>query len=174
MKYDHVLFPILFLSLTFFTGCGYTQKTVLPKDIKTIHVETVKNKIPINRLYAYQPGIEMMLTNSIVHRLEQDGNLKVVNRKDADAILETYLVRFEQEGLRFNSLERVEEYRLFAVVSARLVDGKTGDTLWEESNFNGDAEYFVSGVRSIAREEAAIRVSDKLASNLVDRIVEDW
>ena len=134
----------------------------------------MKNKIRVDEIYAYHPGLEMMISNAIVQRLNRDGNLKVVPREKADAILESELIAFDQEGLRFNTLERVTEYRLFAVMALKLRNMKTGQIIWEEPNFSGDAEYFVSDVRSIAREEAAQRVANRLARNVVDRIVEDW
>jgi hypothetical protein len=163
-----------FAGMTIAFGCGYTQKATLPEGVKTIHVETVINKIPIENIYAYQPGLEMSITKAIIRRLITDGNLKVVARDEADAILETKLIRFEQEGLRYNSLEAVEEFRLYIVVELRLVNAKTGQVIWEEPNFSGDAEYFVSAIRSIGREEAARRGIERLARNVVDRIVEDW
>lgn len=171
-----------FLSLSVMTilivssaGCGYTQKTVLPENIKTIYIDTVKNKIPVAETYAYVPGLEMDITNAVIRRLHKDGNLKVVGeREQADAILEMDLVSFEQEGLRFTSLESVEEYRMFVVLSLRLIHGATKNILWEEPNFSGDSEYYVSDVRSINREEASRQAIDRLARNVVDRIVEDW
>jgi len=60
------------------------------------------------------------------------------------------------------------------VLTLKLVNGETGDIIWEEPNFSGDAEYFVSDVRSIARREASERAITRLARNVVDRIVEDW
>ncbi len=156
------------------SGCGYTQKAALPQGIKTIYVETVKNKIPIENVYAYVPGLEMIITNAVIRRLERDGNLRVVKREEADSILQCDLIAFDQEGARFSSLERVEEYRMFLVVAMRLVDAKTDRVIWEEPNFSGDSEYFVSSVKSVAREEAAQRTAERLARNIVDRIVEDW
>lgn len=156
-------------------GCGYTQKTVLPENIKTIYVDTVKNKIKIDQTYAYVPGLEIDITNAVIRRMHKDGNLKVVGeREDADAILELDLTAFEQEGLRFTSLESVEEYRMFIVLDMKLVQTSTGNVLWREPNFSGDSEYYVSDVRSISREEASRRAIDRLAKNVVDRIVEDW
>ena len=166
---------VFFLSALFFvSGCGYTQKAVLPQGVKTIYVETVKNKIPLESVYAYVPGLEMMATNAIIRRLERDGNLRVVKQEEADAVLQCDLISFDQEGVRFSSLERVEEYRLFVVVAMKLLDAKTKHVIWEEPNFSGDSEYFVSSVRSVAREEAAQRAVDRLARNVVDRVVEDW
>lgn len=156
------------------SGCGYTRQAALPEGIKTVYVQTVKNKIPVNKIYAYHPGLEMAITNALVKRFRQDGNLQVVDQDKADAILQTELTLFEQEGLRFTSLESVEEYRLVMTVNFKLVDTRSKKIILEETEFTGDAEYFVSEVRSIAREEAANRASEKLARNMVDRIVEDW
>ena len=164
----------LLISFTLSSGCGYTQQTALPANIKTIYVETVINTIDVEQIKAYVPGLEMMITNAVIRRLHRDGNLRVVKKEDADAILETNLTAFEQEGTRFNNLERVSEFRLFVVVDTRLRETRTGQVLWEEPNLSGDAEYFVSDVRSIAREEAAQRAVERLAVNIVDRIVEDW
>ncbi len=162
---------VLFLT----PGCGYTQKSALPQDIKTIYIKTVVNRIPVAEIYAYHPGLEMSITKAIVRRLNKDGNLKVVSSPEkADAVLDSELLRFQQEGLRFTSLELVQEFRLFIVMSLKLTNFKTKEIIWEEPNFSGDAEYFVSDVRSIGREEGVNRAVDRLAKNVVDRIVEDW
>ena len=160
-----VLFPL---------GCGYSRKTVLPKNIKTIHVGTFKNKIPAGDIYAYEPGLEIKITNAIIRRLHRDGNLQVVPEEKADALLEGDLIGFNQEGLRFTGLERIEEYRLYVITALRLLDQKTGELIWEEPNFSGDSSYFVLGSRATSRGEAAEKAIDRLARHAVDRIVEDW
>jgi outer membrane lipopolysaccharide assembly protein LptE/RlpB len=156
------------------SGCGYTRKTVLPRNIKTIYVETVKNKLKVENIYGYQPGLEMDITNAVIRRLQQEGIVKVVEQKNADAILKTDLLNFVQEGLRFTNLQSVQEYRLFIEVRLRLVDAKTGDLIWEEPTFTGDDEYYVSNVNSIGEQKAAMDAIDRLAFNIVDRIVQDW
>ena len=162
------------MAVIILSGCSYTRKTVLPRNIKTIYVETVKNKLKVEDIYAYQQGLEMDITNAVIRRLQQDGTVKVVKQENADAILKTDLLAFEQEGLRFTQLEEVKEYRLFIVVRLRLVDAKTGDLIWEEPNFTGDNEYYVTTVTSIGDQKASVDVVDRLAFNIVDRITEDW
>lgn len=164
----------LLVTAVAFSGCGYTRKTILPREIKTIYVETVKNKLSPDELYFYQQGLEMDITNAVIRDLQQDGTLKVVTQPKADAILKTDLVRLEQEGLRFNQLESVKEYRLFIVVAIKLVDAKTGDVIWEEPEFMGDTEYYVTDVSSIGQQKAAQDAVGRLARNIADRIVEDW
>ncbi|OQA56090.1 MAG: hypothetical protein BWY42_01171 [Candidatus Omnitrophica bacterium ADurb.Bin277] len=155
-------------------GCGYTTKTVLPRNIKTIFVETVKNKIPITDLRSYQQGLEMDITNAVIARLQMDGNLRVVREGRSDAVLKMDLKAYEQEGLRFNRLESVEEYRLFIVLGLVLVDAKTNEIIWEESDFSGAAEYYVTDIKQMGEQQAVQQAIEKLAKNVVDRIVEDW
>jgi Lipopolysaccharide-assembly len=157
-----------------FSGCGYTRHTVLPRNMKTIYVETVKNKLDPESIYAYQPGLEMNITNAVIQRLQMDGTLKVVEQKKADTILKTDLLSLDQEGLRFTSLEGVSQYRLFMVVRLKLVDAKTGDVIWEEPNFSGSTEYYVTTATSIGEQKASVDAVRNLAYNIADRIVEDW
>ena len=174
MKNIRVLGVWSLVAMMTLSGCGYTRKTVLPRNIRTIYVETVKNKLDAENLYAYQPGLEMDITNAVIQRLQQDGTLKVVEQQKADAILKTDLMSLEQEGLRFNSLEGVSQYRLFIVVRLKLVDAKTGELIWEEPNFSGDTEYYVTTVTSIGQQKASVDAVHRLAYNIADRITEDW
>jgi uncharacterized lipoprotein YehR (DUF1307 family) len=174
MKNFQKLSVFILVAAMALSGCGYTRKTVLPRNVKTIYVETVKNKLDPEKIYAYQPGIEMDITNAVIQRLQQDGTLKVVEQKKADAILKTNLMSLDQEGLRFTSLEGVSQYRLFIVVALKLVDAKTGDLLWEEPNFSGETEYYVTTVTSIGEQKAAVDAVRRIAYNIADRITEDW
>ena len=165
---------VSFVALLFVAGCGYTQKTVLPDNIKTIYVETVTNKIPVNEIYAYVPRLEIQITNAIIRQLNRDGTLKVVPKEQADAVFKASMIGFLQEGVRFTSLESVEEYQLFVILSMKLIDNKSKRVIWQEPNFSGDAYYFVSQFPSLSRDEAAQRAINRLGENVVDRIVEDW
>lgn len=155
-------------------GCGYTQKAHLPGDIKTIAVHTFKNEIPPKEQFAYRPGLEVELTNAIIDRFIFDGNVKVVDESKADAVLEGAIISYEQEGVRFDRLESIEEYRLYLVVKFKLIDRKANHILIEEPNFSGRAEFFVSRSPASVRRTAANTATFDLARSLVDRIIEDW
>jgi len=156
------------------SSCGYTQKAHLPGDIKTIAVPTFKNEIPPSEQFAYHPGLEIELANAIRDRFIFDGNLKVVDESIADAVLVGSVISYEQEGLRFDRLESVDEYRLFLVVKFKLVDRRTKKILIEEPNFSGRSEFFVSRSPNSTRRTSANSATFDLARSLVDRIVEEW
>ena len=156
-------------------GCGYTTRSAMPETMKSIYVETIVNKIEVAEIIAYKPGLEIDITNAIVRRLQRDGNLKVVKTpEEADVILDADMIHFDQEGLRFSRLETSQELKIYIVLSVRLVDAKSQQVLWEEENFSGDQEYFISQLRDQAQDDAATLAVDRLARNVVDRIVEDW
>ncbi|MBI1977721.1 MAG: LptE family protein [Candidatus Omnitrophica bacterium] len=155
-------------------GCGYTQEAQIPGGVKTIAIRTFKSEIPPQEQYAYRPGLEIELTNALIDRFIFDGNLKVVDEKRAEAILEGSIISFEQEGLRFDRLESVEEYRLFLVVKFKLIDRRTNKVLIEEPNFSGRAEFFVNRNPSNNRITSANTATFDLAKSLVNRIVEEW
>ncbi len=165
---------VLGLAFVSAAGCGYTSKTKLPNDIQSIYVETVLNKIPIDQMYSYQPGLEMDITNAVIQRFQVDGNLKISAPDKADAILSADLVAYEQEGVRFNSLEGVSEFRLFIVLSLTLKHRETGEIIWAEPNFSGNDEYFVTEVRPMGQRSSTTKAIEDLAKKVVDRVTEDW
>ena len=156
------------------SSCGYTTKTKLPRDIQSIYVETALNKIPIIEMYSHQPGLEMDITNAVIRRFQVDGNLKVKSAETADAILSMDLKAYEQEGVRFNPLENVAEYRLFIVMSLTLKHRETGEVIWTEPNFSGNEEYFVTQIRPMGQRDATEKAVENLAMRIVDRVTEDW
>lgn len=162
---------VLILSLA---GCGYTQKTLLPGGIQTIYIPTFRNAIPASELYAYRPGLEIDVTNAVIKRFNYDGNLRVVSRERADAVLEGAIIAYEQEALRFTSADRPLEQRLHLVVDIKLINQKTGETIFHEPNFSGTTLFELNDEQGARRISAAEDAVARLARNIVDRVVEDW
>ncbi len=163
---------LLFVSLI--SGCGYTQKANLPNGITSIAIPAVVNAINIKTSYTYESGLETSITNAVRDRVIFDGNLRLKDVKQADSVLDISLFRFEQEAVGYDDLERVDRFRLFVVVELTLRDLRTQEVIWTEPNFSGSFIYSLSGPNSISESQAARNAIEKLARNIVDRIVEDW
>jgi outer membrane lipopolysaccharide assembly protein LptE/RlpB len=162
-------------------GCGYTYKSLLPEDLKTICVDNFVNKIPVTtettdeRMYrGYKPGMEYDVTKAVVNRFIFDGNLKVTEKKNADLILTGELIDYKKESLRYDTNDNVEEYRIRLVTNLELWDVKNKAVLWRENNFAGESTYRTGG--SLAQSETnAIRDAESdLARRIVERTVEAW
>ena len=161
-------------------GCGYTTKTILPDNIKTIQVETFKNNIDItkevsakDKYEVYRPNLEVDLRDAIVDRIFLDGNLKMADKDSADAVLEGEIVQYRKDPLRYQN-EVVQEYRISIVCDVKLIDQKDSKILFEENNITGDTTYFTTGTLQKTETSALSDATSDLARRIVNRIVENW
>jgi len=167
------------LSFMMISGCGYTTRSTLPKNIKTIHIASFKNKIDYTSdagggRNIYLPLLEVDVRNAVIDRFLFDGNLKVVEEGRADFILRGNLKRYERTVLRYTDDDDVQEYRVHVTVSLELWTPQTDEPDWTESDFVGEATYFVSGPQAISEETAIKNAITDLARRIVERTIENW
>ena len=162
-------------------GCGYTTRSLLPSEYKTIRVENVKNSINVTaeqndlRMYrGYRPGMEVDLTKAIIDRYLFDGNLKIAPEGSADLILQSELIDFKRDPLRYDANNNIEEYRIKLIVNMELQDAKNGKTLWKERGFAGETTYYTTGTNAKSESAAVNDAIKDLARRIVERTVEAW
>lgn len=163
------------------SGCGYTTKSMLSSDVRTVHVKPVENAIDLSTeisdkeaFRTYRPGVEVELTNAIINRFIFDGNLKISPAESADAVLQARLVDYRRDPLRYSESDDIREYRLSVVLDVSLVEKRGGKTLWHETALTGDTTFFLSGSRASSEDEAAARAVEDAARRVVERTFEVW
>ena len=173
------IFIFLFF-VSFFSGCGYTQKTLLPEHLKTIYVKPVKNDINLSNeisdktpFRVYRPGVEVEVHNAIINRFIFDGNLRVTDEVKADAVVDAFLVDYRRDPVRYSDGDDVQEYRLSVSVKVTVTDVRSGKALWQDS-LTGDTTFFLQGSRSVTEDEATQKAVDDLARRVVDKTIEVW
>jgi len=163
------------------SGCGYTTRSMIADKYKTIYVKPVVNKIDITReadaalkYKIYRPLLDTEVTKAIVDRYLFDGNLKPVSLEDADLILESELIDFRKEPLRYTEDDEVEEYRVNVMVNMSLYDNKKRETVWQEKGFTGSQTYFTTGPNVKSEDAATNEAIADLARRIVERTIEEW
>ena len=161
-------------------GCGYTAKTILPDNVKTIQVDIFKNNIDItkevsakDKYEVYRPNLEVDLRDAIVNRIFLDGNLKVAAKDSADAVLEGEILQYRKDPLRYQN-EVVQEYRISLVCDIKLVRQKDSEVLFEEGNITGDTTYLTTGALQKTETSALNDAMLDLARRIVNKIIENW
>lgn len=172
---------ILIGAVVFIAGCGYTTKSLLPSNLKTIYVDNLVNKIKVteeandSRMYrGYRPGMELETTRSIRDKYLSDGNLKIADMDTADLILTGELVDFRNEALRYDRNNDIEEYRVRLVVNLVMKNAGDGKVRWTENNFAGESLYRTTGTLAKSEATAIKEAAEDLARRVVERTIEEW
>jgi lipopolysaccharide assembly LptE-like protein len=153
------------------TGClGYHIGPVKPyylRDVHTIAVPTFKNRTLL-------PHIEVLVTDTVIKQLQQDGTYKIASDNDADAVLKGEIARVDRlpaRSVRGNVLATQEfnlrmevRYTLAARDGSSLANGRAG----------GASSFFVSSDPTTDERQALPLATEDLASQLVTQLSEGW
>lgn len=171
----NILYLLLILLLN---GCGYTLRSNVINEYKSIYVPVFKNRIKIEapspHYQIYYPGLEIELTKAVIDRFSYDGNLEPVSKsQDADLILSATIEHYDRQALRYASAQEITEFRLLLEVEVSLYQASTNKEIFRE-NIIGDTTYFTTGPNAKSEAEAIDSLVKDVARRIVDRVVEGW
>lgn len=161
---------MLLLGALALPGCaGYRLGSMLPPEIKTVHIPVVENE-------TLEPNIEFDVTQAIISRMQRDGSLEVASEGNADAMLSVTLTEYRLAPAVYEK-ERAtaaEEYR--ATIVARIVLTRTGteEVVVENPRVMGDAVFPLLGDLTSSKRLVLPLVANDLAQDIVEKIVDYW
>ena len=154
------------------SGCaGYHVGDVKPnylKDIRKIAVPTFLNG-------TFLPRVEMLVTNTVIKQLQQDGTFEITSEDKADAVLRatvTGVGRGPVRSVRGNVLATTE-FNLGIGVTYALVT-KSGQTITGPTALSGGTSFFVGSDVATEERQALPLAAEDLAVRLVSQISEGW
>jgi len=135
-------------------GCGYQmvgKETHVPPGLNSIAIPTFSNK-------TLEPGIEVPFTQGFLREFINDQRVKVVNRKEADSVLEGVIKSFDIYSVAYDQSGFASEYQTTMVVDITL-KRQNGEILWQEQNVSETRWYrtSTSALVSESNRAAAIR-----------------
>jgi len=154
------------------SGClGYHIGPVKPyylRDVHTIAVPTLKNRTLV-------PRIEVLVTDTVIKQLQQDGTFQVASNDKADATLDGeiyYIHRLPARSVRGNVLATTE-FSLALSVKYSLI-GRDGKALAGPAEAVGTTSFFVSSDVTSDERQALPLATEDLATRLVSQLSEGW
>jgi hypothetical protein len=159
------------LTASCLSGClGYHIGPVKPyylRDVHSIAVPTFTNRTLL-------PRVEVLVTDTVIKQLQQDGTFEVASEDKADAVLKgeiTHVERAPARPVRGNILETAE-FALTIYLKYSLVS-KSGSQLAINETY-GSTTFFI-GTDVVTDERQALPLATaQLATNLVAQLSEGW
>jgi len=166
------IFPAVFACFVLGGCLGYQIGPVKPyylRDVHTIAVPTFENKTLL-------PRIEVLVTDTVIKQLQQDGTFQIGRDGDADATLKGQIMRIDRlpaRSVRGNVL-KTTEFNLAMRLKYTLVarDGTT--TLSPPAEIVGTTSFFVSADVTTDERQALPLATEDLATRLVTQLSEGW
>ncbi|KQC16093.1 MAG: hypothetical protein APR56_09965 [Methanosaeta sp. SDB] len=162
--------PALLILLVLIVSCSHYQLgTTLPPHLRTVYIPTFENK-------TYQPGIEADVTDAVITRFRQDGNLQPVGEDQADTVVSGEITDWNRRVLGYTGRDEdnVEEYRLYVTATISFRERGTGRYLIRRQKIRGYTDFYLEGDLPSAEEAARPRAYQDLARNIVDVVVSIW
>jgi hypothetical protein len=154
------------------TGClGYHVGPVKPyylRDVHTIAVPTFKN-------HTLLPHIEVLVTDTVIKQLQQDGTFQIARGDDADATLKAEIVRINRQPARSvrGNVLATTEFNLGMAVRY-ILTGRDGKSLGAQGEAVGTTSFFVSSDVTTDERQALPLATEDLATRLVAQLSEGW
>ena len=154
------------------TGClGYHVGPVKPgalRNVQVIAVPTFENKTLL-------PRIEVLVTDSVIKQLQQDGTYRIAVKDNADAVLKaeiTEITRAPARSVRGNVLATTE-FTLAMHVKYQL-ETRNGTSLMPPGEVVGTTSFFVGSDVTTDERQALPLAAEELATRLVTQLSEGW
>ena len=154
------------------SGCaGYRLGDVKPhtlRNVKRVAVKTFTNN-------TYTPRVEVLVTNTIIKQLQQDGTFQITTEDQADAVLDGAIVGIGRSPARAVSgnVLATTEFNLGVTVGYTLRT-KDGAAVAGPGNISGGTSFFVGGDPQTDERQALPLAVEDLAVRLVSQLTEGW
>ena len=152
-------------------GCGYKLGEIRPtpmRSVRTLAVPTFKNR-------TYEPRVEVLLADTLIKTLQEDGTYTIVSDDTADAILNCTLTKIERRSLRSvqNNVLATAEFGLALDIAYEVSDRVT-DSLLKKGRVRGNTSFFSSTDLQMTERQAIPVAAKDAAVKLTTEVAEGW
>ena len=135
---------------------------------RTIAVPNFKNSTLI-------PRLEVLVTDTVIKQLQQDGTYKIGTESTSDAILDAEVVKVSRSPARSvrGNVLATQEFNLSIRVRYKLID-RSGNQLGPSGEAVGTTSFFVGTDVTTDERQALPLATEELATRLVSQLSEGW
>ncbi len=163
-----LLVPTL-LAIILAGGClNYRVGTTLPRDLRTIVIETFVNE-------SGEPNLEHELQRAMRQEVQREGQLRLATPETAAIKLSGTILNYTLAPMRYDQdrPKTVAEYRVEIKVRINAVERATGKPITSQTVI-GDTTLQVGGDLMTARRTALPAATRQAAHEIINAVVSAW
>ena len=138
------------------------------RDVHLVAVPTFENKTLL-------PRVEVLVTDSVIKQLQQDGTYKIADKGDADAVLKAEITEITRTPARsvLGNVLATTAFNLAMHVKYKL-EARGGTVLMPDAEVVGTTSFFVGTDVTTDERQALPLAAEELATHLVTQLSEGW
>jgi Lipopolysaccharide-assembly len=138
------------------------------RSVRTLAVPTFKNR-------TYEPRVEVLLADTLIKTLQEDGTYTIVSDDTADAILNCTLIKVQRNSIRSvqNNVLATAEFGFFLDIAYQVSDRVTGSIL-KKGKVRGETTFFSSSDLQTTERQAIPVAAKDAAIELTTAVAEGW
>ena len=162
------LWPFFGLSmfvLVLVSGCGYHAGSLVPSDIRTVHVSIFDNA-------TFRRELELELTEAVQKEIRRRTHLKMADKDEADSILTGEIVDFRGRVETRDIEDKIFTQDVTVYINMKWTDSRTGRVLAERNRLHRSVRVYATRGETVPR--ATSESFRFLAESIVDGMEGGW
>ena len=155
----------LLILATLLSGCGYTSRSLLEQNVRSIYIKIFDNE-------TFRRDLEFDLTKAIKEEILLRTRLKIVDKKYADSILFGSIETVTERVLIESPDAEVIESSVSTTVRFSWTDQRTGRAIIDKYKVAASAEFIATRNEDVKTGE--IKSFVNVARKIVNLMEKDW
>jgi hypothetical protein len=157
-------FTCMLVLFALISGCGYTTKSLISRNINSIY-------IPIFGNDTFRNGLEFDLTTALKDEIMSRTKLRIAGKDDADTILTGKIIRVDEGATSSNAFDNLVESSITITVNISLADRRTGRLLMSVNGLADTGAIIITRGETINTgiQEAVTRLANKIVYQLEEK-----
>lgn len=154
-----------------FNGCaGYTLGAQKPAHLR--HV--TKLAVPTFTNMTLEPRLAVLVTNAVIKELQTHGSYQIVNRSDADAVLEGSIQNIQRSQFRSDRNNILRTSQILATLNCSYSIKDTAGATVHSGAASADSYIILDPNLQLSETQLLEDASQRLAVTLANEVSEGW
>jgi hypothetical protein len=155
------------------SGCaGYRVGDISGRNLQGVHSVYV----PVVKNASLEADLQVLVTDAIIQRFNNDGTLEVNQNADADSELDVTIVSVTRSAVASSTSNILvtSQYQLTIDAKATYTNRRLGRKIFENVSVTGNTTYFTQSDILESERQALPLAAQDLANNTVKLVTEGW